>query len=210
LQNNTTMVETFKLNLDKPIQIVSIVNAQTGPATENIQSDSYDKIESDSNTEKEMALKMQQYAFMQDIEMRKAEVEALCQALSSIIKELNKFFDEAVSIHREEIAALAVEIAGKILFERIEKGQYDIESIVKETLNNTPTHQDVVVHLNPEDAALCQKLQQDDKGCVFVGVQLVADPDIGRAQCRVETPKGIIKYIIDEHLEKISKALKQV
>jgi flagellar biosynthesis/type III secretory pathway protein FliH len=65
------------------------------------------------------------------------------------------------------------------------------------------------VHLNPEDLAKCQKAQQDEPSGALAGIKLVSDPNIGRAECVLESPEGIIKSLIGENLERIGKALKK-
>ncbi|MHC4324068.1 MAG: FliH/SctL family protein, partial [Planctomycetota bacterium] len=104
---------------------------------------------------------------------------------------------------------LSVEIARKILTQKVENGDYEIESIVKEALKNLPGSQDVIVHLNPEDIEKCQKARQDGTGGALSGIKLIPDPDIGRAECLLESPKGIIKSLIDENLQRIGKALEK-
>jgi len=94
--------------------------------------------------------------------------------------------------------------------QKVQNGDYETESIVKEALKNSPTRQDVVVHLNPEDFVQCQKAQQDEPTGALAGIKFVSDPNIGRAECLVESSKGIIESLIDEHLERIGKALKKV
>src|SRR4030067_522779 len=74
---------------------------------------------------------------------------------------------------------LSVEIARKILMQKVENGDYEIESIIKEALKNAPGSQDVIVHLNPEDLEKCQKAQQDGPGGVLAGIKLIPDPNIG-------------------------------
>jgi len=145
----------------------------------------------------------------QDLEAQKAVFSQACQTLNGVVAKLNQFCDKAFVEHREEIAKLSVEIARKILVRKVENGDYEIESIVKEALNNAPTRQDVVVHLNPQDLVHCQKAQQDGPGGDLVGVKFVSDPNIGRAECLLESPKGIIESLIDKHLEQIGKALEK-
>jgi flagellar biosynthesis/type III secretory pathway protein FliH len=138
---------------------------------------------------------------------QKVKFSQLCQALESLVARLNQFYEGAFAEHKEEIAKLSVEIARKILVRKVQEGDYEIESIVKEALNNAPTQQDVVVHLNPEDLAEYQKVQQEDVGSTLAGLKFIADPNIGRAECMLETPKGIVESLIDEHLEQVGKAL---
>ena len=142
-----------------------------------------------------------------DLEAQKAVYSQACQALNGVIAKLNQFCDKLYVEHREEIARLSVEIARKILMQKVENGDYEIESIIKEALSNTPGSQNVKVHLNPEDLAKCRKAQQDEPGGVLAGIELISDQNIGRAECLLESPKGIIKSMIDDNLERIGKAL---
>lgn len=147
------------------------------------------------------------YAATPDSEFQKTALSQACLALNKAAAKLQESCDEVFARHREEIARLSVEIARKILMQKVENGDYKIESIVKEALVNVPSRQDVVVRLNPEDLAQCLKAQQDAPGGELASVQLVADPGIGRAECVLESPKGIIKSLIDENLERVGKAL---
>jgi flagellar biosynthesis/type III secretory pathway protein FliH len=133
-----------------------------------------------------------------------------CQALNSAVAKLNEFYDKVFTEHREDIAKLSVNIARKILMQKVDNGDYEIESIVKEALKSAPSRHDIIVHLNPEDHAQCCKALKQEQGQqdgVFVDIQFVSDWSIGRAECLLESPKGIIKSLIDENLERISKAL---
>jgi flagellar biosynthesis/type III secretory pathway protein FliH len=147
-----------------------------------------------------------------DLEAQKAMFTQACQTLNGAAAKLNEFYDKVLVEHREEIAKLSVEIARKILVQKVENGDYEIESIIKEALKNAPSRHDVVVHLNPEDHARCRKglrQEQDEKDSAFAGVKFVSNPNIGRAECLLETPKGVVKSLIDENLERISQALKK-
>ena len=145
-----------------------------------------------------------------DAEKQKTEAAHLCQTLNCLVDKLNQFYDALLARHKVEIAKLSVEIARKILMRTVQKGEYEIEAIVTEVLEHAPTRQAVVVHLNPGDVGQCQKLQQNDPTGAFAEIQFVSDPNIGRAECLLESPKGIIKWFIDEHMERISQALEKV
>ncbi len=145
-----------------------------------------------------------------DLEAQKVAFSQACQALKSAAAKLDEFYDNVFKEHREEIAKLSVEIARRILVQKVENGDYEIVSIVKEALKNAPSPHDVIVHLNPEDHAQCQKaLHQTQQDGAFNGIQFVSDWSVGRAECLLETPKGIIKSLIDENLERIGQALQK-
>jgi len=201
------MSGTFTINLNKPVTSVEILTTQNA-----------------KHAERELGLSSATSAdpvpvvgIMQDLEKQKAETAQLYQVLSSLVDELNRFYDELLARHKEEIARLSVEIARKILMQKVQKGDYQIEAIVKEAVRNSPVHQDVVVHLNSADLAQLRKLQRshtgvagkDDSGSILAGIEFIADSNIGLAECLVETPKGIIKSLIDEHLARISEALEK-
>ena len=192
------MSQTLKVNLNKPIASARFLDDYTG--SEGIQSPCPDIEGSDADTAQ---------ILKQDLEAQKAAFSQACQALNGVVAKLNKFCDKLYVEHREEIARLSVEIARKILMQKVENGDYEIEPIIEEALKNTPSGQDVVVHLNPEDIEKCRQAQQDEPGGVLAGVKLIPDPNIGRAECLLESPKGIIKSMIDDNLERIGKALEK-
>jgi flagellar biosynthesis/type III secretory pathway protein FliH len=132
----------------------------------------------------------------------------VCQALKALNEKLNQFYDKLFAEHREEIAKLSVEIARKVLARQVQDGDYKIESVVREALKNAPTRKDLVAHLNPQDHILLQKLLQDISNSDLADIKVISDPNIGRAECLLESPKGIIESLIDEHLERIGNALK--
>ena len=132
-----------------------------------------------------------------------AGLEALTQtvaALKAAAAKLNEFLERMVTGHREAIARLSVEIARKILVQKVSDKDYEIASIVTEALKNAPSHQDIVVHLNPEDLGRFQDLKETET--VFAGVKFAADGKVGCAECVVETPKGIVESVIEGHLER--------
>lgn len=143
----------------------------------------------------------------QDSEAQKTAFLQAYQALNVVVAKLNEFYDKVFVEHKDEIANLSVEIARKVLMQKVENGDYEIESIVKEALESAPTRKDIVVHLNPEDLAQCQKAQQD--GTDLAGIKFVSDSNIGRAECLLESPKGIIESMIEKHLERVCKALQK-
>ena len=194
------MSQTLTVHLAKPITSVRILDHHLQPAGRN---------GSFGSEENRSAAETQQAKLVEDLERQKAEAVQVCRILRELIEKLNQFCDKLFAEHKEEIDKLSVEIAKKILVQKVEEGDYEIESIVKEALKNAPTRQDVVVHLNPEDLVQCQKAQQDKQGGALTGIKFVSDPNIGRAECLLETGKGIVKSLIDEHLERIGKALKK-
>ena len=142
-------------------------------------------------------------------ELEKDNLMKLCQVLQNAAKKANEFHETIFKEHREQIAKLSVEIARKILVKEIEKGKYDIEAIINEALKSVPTRKELVVYMHQDDFAMCQKLQQD-KSSSLADITFVGDSNIGRGECIVESAKGRISSLINEHLTQIEEALTKV
>lgn len=206
------MSGTIRIGLAKPVMSVKIADnyhaRSTGSPPQNGLPVGDAGVVEPSKTNS--AQDTQQLPVTQDVQRQQAEVTQLCRMLNKLVDKLNRFYDEVLARHKEEIAKLSVEIARKILMHKVQKGDYEIESILKEALKNAPTYQDLVVHLNPLDLPQCQKLQQEQASSALAQIKFVADANIGRAECLLESPKGIVSSFIDEHIERISEALEKV
>ncbi len=184
MRNNVRMAQTLKIQLEKGIASVELV--EQGDVGRTVTA--------------------------QDAKVLKTQKEDLgqaCQALQNTINKVDDFQENLFKGHKEQIAKLSVEIARKILVQKVQDGDYEIESIIEEALKNAPTREDLVVHLNPEDLAECQKALEDNGGGMLAGIKLVSDSNVGRAECILDSPKGMIKSLIEEHLDQISKTLKK-
>ncbi|MHC4060557.1 MAG: FliH/SctL family protein [Planctomycetota bacterium] len=193
------MSGTITISLAKPVASVRILDGHSGSIESGLSGHNGTGSRGEA----------QQAELTADLEKRKATLGQACQTLKGVINKLDQFYGKLLAEHKEEIARLSVEIARKILMQKVQEGDYEIEAIVKEALKNAPTRQDIVVHLNPKDLAECQKVMGDDPEGTMSGVSFVADPNIGQAECLLETPKGIIESFINEHLERLGEALKK-
>ena len=189
------MPATLTTNLAKPIISAMFVDNCGGPASDEASPGAAPGVDK---------------SLKQELEAQKAAFIQANQALKEVVGKLNKFCDSAFSAHKEEIARLSVEIARKILVQKVANGDYEIQSIVKEALETAPSHEDLVVHLNPDDLSQYEKLGQDEAGEDMPGVKFVADSNISQAECLLETPKGTIESVIDQHLDEVGKALMKV
>ncbi len=142
-----------------------------------------------------------------ELEAQKNLYAQVCQTLEKIADKMNTLYEEVYVQQGQQIARLSVEIARKILMQKVQDGDYEIESIIKEILKNAPSKQDVVVRLSPKDYEYCKKIQNEQNDNAFRGILFVSDDGVGNAECVLESPGGIIKSVIDEHLEEITKAL---
>ena len=156
---NNTMVQTLTIHLEKPIVSARISEA-SGSAPFSAVADG------NGNGQ----------TMTEDSQAQDTALSQACRTLKSLTNKLNQFCDTIFAEHKEEIAKLSVEIARKVLMQKVQDGDYEIESIIKEALKNAPTRKDVVVHVNPEDHALCQKVQQDQPNGDLGDIKFISDP----------------------------------
>jgi flagellar biosynthesis/type III secretory pathway protein FliH len=190
------MPETLRISLTKGVSGVSQI-ADSGPQSTSPGRDSTPKAvvispESDGGTERQ-----------------KKEVAQLCATLGDLAGKLDRLYEQTVVHSRGDIARLAVEIARKIVMCEIPKGGYNLQAIIEEALKGVPTHQDLVVRVNPQDAPLCQRIQEENPDSEFAKMQFVPDWSIERANCLIETPKGVVRSFMEEGLERIREALEK-
>lgn len=153
------------------------------------------------------AFQSEQTRLLQELEVQKDQFAQACNNIESICEKLNSFCDQMFADHSEEIANLSVEIARKVLARQVKEGNYDIHTIIEDVLQNAPDREDLTIHLNPDDMVIFQEAQKT-AGCKgFEKVRFINDPSINRAECKLESSKGIINSMVDAHLSKIANAL---
>lgn len=182
------MTGSVQISLDIPISSVSFV----------------DDLESVSSDVDQSRVNEEQY------KLQREELGSVCQALGEAVLQVNATASELLSSHREQIVRLSVQIAEKILLKEISSGNYEIEKIICESLKSAPSQQEVVVRVNPEDLGHYQEVSEDHGNELPSDISLVGDPLIGRAECVVETKKGVVEYFIEAHLKQISHALEGI
>jgi flagellar biosynthesis/type III secretory pathway protein FliH len=152
-------------------------------------------------------------AMQESMDQLQHQLELFTQAnetLNALTTRLKGYSSEMLGRHKEEIAQLSVEIARRVLAQRIENGDYDVEAIIKEAIGDNLIEGELSVHLNPEDLALLESARRESgQDGQPENVKLVADASVGRAECMVKTPKGTIESRIDQKLDQISGALKK-
>ncbi|AQT66896.1 flagellar assembly protein H [Anaerohalosphaera lusitana] len=148
-------------------------------------------------------------ARLAEIENIKAELTAekqqIGQALAAIEKsgsELEQFYQQSMNEYPAQVVGLGVEIARRILAGKIEAGEYDIEAIIERAVDAAPVKEDITIRLNGKDIETLTANGAENVGRLK-GVKLVADDSIGRAECVVDTPRGIVDYFVEDQLKRI-------
>jgi flagellar assembly protein FliH len=148
-----------------------------------------------------------QAAAIQEAERRlEEERQRLVQAREALEAAAQAVADleaEAIRGAEQQLVDLALAIACKVLAQEIDNGRYRVEPIVQEALRQAPSRREVVVHLNPQDLAQCQQGQAAPGN-----VRLVADVNVRRGECTVETAEGTVPATVVDRMEQVAAALK--
>ncbi len=137
------------------------------------------------------------------LESQRKNVEAAAAALGQAVSKFEAFHNEMFSSHRSAIAELSLEIARRILMFKVDKGDYDIMSIVEEALSNAPARDEAVVYLNPSDMEHASEVKSN----LLTGLKLLSDSNLAKGECRIETSRGTVQSKLEENLRRISEAL---
>ena len=180
------MTETITLNLATPVSSVELLE-NYGPQNAQYQSQSN---------------------LTEQLENEKQRLVDLCRGLENITKKINSLYQKSISENRVQIAELAVEIAGKILNQKIEDDNYEIKPIIQDVLNSSPGGKEIKLSLNPVDFEHCKKMQDDEQ--FFTNVTFIADPDVKRTDCILESSKGNIESFVDGKLKQIAEEFKRI
>ncbi len=148
----------------------------------------------------------QQMQVVLDAEIAKAKQAR--RALENALEQVGQLQVQLLKDAEQQLLQLSVDIAQKILAQEIQTQQYQIEPIVKEALQHAPPRTDVVVHLHPDDYAQCEMARQAEKNGQSGGTTFLADPNINRAECILETSQGTVESRIETHLENIVEVFK--
>lgn len=139
-------------------------------------------------------------------EAESQKVRQAIRALEQATEEIQNVGRELLASHREQLVRLSIEIAAKVLAKDIHERNYEIEKILSQALEEVPQGKPVTVKLNPEDLKTCQQtLAQQTETQQYL--HLAADGSVGPGECVLETEQGVIEWIIEDHLKRISSAL---
>jgi flagellar biosynthesis/type III secretory pathway protein FliH len=188
------MPETLTIHLAGPVAAVRVVDALDTSA--RVQPGECDIRNKNSDTA--------------NPDIQSHELAQSCALVRNLADKLGRLHESTIASHASDIARLAVEIARKTLAQRVSEGDYDLQATIEEALKRSPTHQNIVVRVNPQDLPQCQKLKHDPPDGPMAALEFVADRSIARADCLVETPKGIVKSFVEQHLARIAEALTRV
>src|SRR5262249_32110688 len=103
---------------------------------------------------------------------------------------------------------LAVAIARKLLFDRLDAGAYPVEALARAVIARLPPRRPVRLRLHPDDKALLEKrLGGDPLIADNPEVEVVADAALAPGDCRADAGEVRVAAGLAPHLAEIHRVL---
>jgi flagellar assembly protein FliH len=142
------------------------------------------------------------------MEMADKKVSALMRSYGDAILELGKQRSRLYAQVERQVVKLALEAAKKIVHREIQADKEIIQTLVKVALSHVAEKSAVTVHLHPIDYSYILDHRSELSGDAEGGreVVLLADKNIQRGGCLVETECGNIDARIEEEFKELERA----
>lgn len=126
------------------------------------------------------------------------------QALERILEQMHQSaeqfavrYEAMVEEMRQATIELAIAVAGRVVFDKLQAGDFPIEEMVSQALTRLPPTPNLSLYLHPDDLALLQRRLGDQslRPSRESQVRLDADSSLRRGGCRAEA--GEIHVLAD-------------
>jgi flagellar assembly protein FliH len=147
-----------------------------------------------------------QEGFAAGMKDAQAQGEALARHMQQLLVELDRSIQQFESAMADEILALSLEVAQRLVRQAIGVNPKIVMAVVREAIESLPqVNQGPVITLHPEDADLIrQMLAHEYRESVW---RVVDDPQMQRGGCRIETGASEIDATMDSRWKRIVAAL---
>lgn len=139
----------------------------------------------------------------------RAAIERTLAAMMEAARALAAERDQRRSEMQRVAVELAVTIASRLIHERIDAGQFALETLVRQTVERLDPSQPVIVRLHPDDIILLEKRLGNNQPLLphRKDISIVADPGLERGACRAEA--GAVRVLSQwkDQLEEIHQHL---
>ena len=189
---STQRVETK----DKSLALDKIIQSRVNFLEEKIQ------------LEKEQAYRS---GFEDGKEIMREEQEMVIQLFLNLIEELKKQREEYLKSVEKEMVRLSLEIASKVIQQKIEQDEKVILKNLKHALKHLLDKGRIIIRLNPADLEIVSKHSKEIKSAEGLKeLILEEDSKITRGGCLIHSELGHIDAQIETQLEMIGKALLEI
>lgn|GEM_PF-2097657 len=122
------------------------------------------------------------------LQQERAAIQAVLDSVTAALQEFQRRETQRLTEMQQVAIELAVAIASRLTHAKIQAGDFGIEGLVREVLEQVDRQQPATLYLHPQDMALLERRAEDEPTLFATGqaVRLTADPALGRGNCRAE------------------------
>lgn len=148
-------------------------------------------------------------AVAKQIQEEREAVERTLAHMTDVAHELKAQQRQRLTEMQQLAVELAVAIAGRLVHDRIEAGDFAVETLVHQVVERLETKQAVTVYLHPADIALLERRLGEGQALFpnNAEVRLAADDSLNRGECRAETGDVSVLSRLEEQLATIRQRL---
>jgi flagellar biosynthesis/type III secretory pathway protein FliH len=127
----------------------------------------------------------------------RAMIEQVLAQVRSAVDKLGARYDAMTAEMRQAAVELGLAVAGRLVFDKLQAGEFPIEVMVRQAVARLPAAPLVLVYLHPEDLALLRRRLGDEPllSTKEPQVRIEADAALPRGGCRAEA--GEIHVLAD-------------
>lgn len=136
-------------------------------------------------------------------------IEQVLARLRESADQLGSRCDSLLAELRQAAIELAVAVAGRLLFDKLQGGEFPIEEMVRQAVARLPAAPSITVYLHPDDLKLLRQRLGDEQLLPASGpdVRLEADAALGRGGCRAEAGEIHVLADLAEQLAELRQHL---
>lgn len=141
-------------------------------------------------------------------EQRQAIEQTLVQ-LRQAVAQLGSRYEGMAAEMRQAAVELAIAVAGRLVFDKLQAGEFPIEEMVRQALGRLPAAPAVTVYLHPHDLELLRRRLADSLLSPLRQTEprLEADPSLRRGSCRAEADEIHVLADLATHLVELRQQL---
>ncbi len=143
--------------------------------------------------------------------MRESAANKLKEAELSL-REARQRAKEIIASSETKIVELALAVSERLVRTQLSVAPETVTAIVRETMNMLNGGEQVELYVNPADIDACvgfsDRLKEEFKE--IVKLEVLADSQLPKGSCRIESESGVAEYLIEEEKEALEKTLLQL
>ena len=143
------------------------------------------------------------------LEEGKKEFETKLENLSLMLDSMNNSWSLVLEKYEEEIVALSLGIAKKILYGNLTLDADFVKLSIKEALKEIPEPVEVTIGVNPDDYNIIEMIKEDffQRFENLKNITIISDPTIGKGGCRIDSESGGITQTIENRLKYLEDSI---